>query len=68
MDKINPKNGFLPGLFGRHRGPKTGATPAGADEAMQGPKASSLFMRIPNKPRNHFIAMAGEFVGTFLFL
>lgn len=23
---------------------------------------------LPNKVRNHFIAMAGEFVGTFLFL
>lgn len=23
---------------------------------------------IPNKPRNHLIAMIGEFIGTFLFL
>ena len=70
MDNINPnlKNGFLPGLFGHHRGPRTGATPDGADDKMQGPKPNNFFMRIPNKPRNHFIAMTGEFVGTFLFL
>lgn len=23
---------------------------------------------LPNKPRNHFVAMVGEFIGTFLFL
>ncbi|KAJ9608689.1 Aquaporin-1 [Cladophialophora chaetospira] len=68
MDNIHAKNGFLPGLFGHRRGPKTGATPSGADEAIAGPKPIPFFMRIPNKPRNHFIAMAGEFVGTFLFL
>ncbi|KAH0841284.1 Aquaporin-1 [Fonsecaea pedrosoi] len=69
MDRISPKSGFLPGIFGRRKGKsRTGATPAGEDEKMQGPKPSSFFLRIPNKPRNHFIAMAGEFVGTFLFL
>jgi hypothetical protein len=68
MDNISPKAGFMPGLFGRHRGPKTGATPNGADDKMKAPTPNSFFMRIPNKPRNHFIAMAGEFVGTFLFL
>ena len=68
MDNINGKSGFLPGIFGHHRGPRTGATREGADEKMQGPKPNALFMRIPNKPRNHMIAMAGEFVGTFLFL
>ncbi|OAG40807.1 hypothetical protein AYO21_04884 [Fonsecaea monophora] len=69
MDRISPKSGFLPGIFGRRKGKsRTGATPAGEDEKMQGPKPSSFFLRIPNKSRNHFIAMAGEFVGTFLFL
>ena len=45
---------------------------ASADQSltdnMQGPKASPIFRRIPNKIRNHFIASAAEFVGTFLFL
>lgn len=45
---------------------------ASADQSstdnMQGPKPSPLFRRIPNKIRNHFIASAAEFVGTFLFL
>ncbi|KAI1629005.1 aquaporin rerated protein [Exophiala viscosa] len=72
MDNINAKSGFLPGVFGkgriRNHFNSTGATHAGEDEKMQGPKPLSFFMRIPNKPRNHFIAMAGEFVGTFLFL
>ncbi|KAK4935785.1 Aquaporin-1 [Elasticomyces elasticus] len=72
MDNINAKSGFLPGLFGkgriRNHFNSTGATPHGEDEKMQGPKPISFFMRIPNGPRNHFIAMAGEFVGTFLFL
>lgn len=73
MDNINAKSGFLPGLFGgkgkiRNHFNSTGATPQGEDEKMQGPKPHPLFLRIPNGPRNHFIAMAGEFVGTFLFL
>ncbi|OAP59649.1 hypothetical protein AYL99_06947 [Fonsecaea erecta] len=69
MNNINPKSGFLPGIFGHRKGKsKTGATAPGEDDKMQGPKPVSFFMKIPNKPRNHFIAMAGEFVGTFLFL
>ncbi|KIW35609.1 uncharacterized protein PV07_02295 [Cladophialophora immunda] len=69
MDNIRPKSGFLPGIFGHRKGKsRTGATASGEDEKMKGPQPSSFFMRIPNKPRNHFIAMAGEFVGTFLFL
>ena len=28
----------------------------------------SLFNLLPNRVRNHFVAMLGEFVGTFLFL
>lgn len=74
MDNIRAKSGFLPGLFGHRRGRvktaqnSTGATPDGEDEKMQGPKAHPFCLRIPNGPRNHFVAMAGEFVGTFLFL
>ncbi|KIW15551.1 hypothetical protein PV08_05599 [Exophiala spinifera] len=74
MDNIRAKSGFLPGLFGHRRGRvktaenSTGATPQGEDEKMQGPKAHPFFLRIPNGPRNHFVAMSGEFVGTFLFL
>jgi hypothetical protein len=68
MENLKTRRGFMPGLFGRHDGPRTGATAAGADEKLEGPKTSSFFMRIPNKPRNHIVAMAGEFVGTFLFL
>ncbi len=73
MDNINAQSGFLPGVFGkrgrgRRKGKNTGITPEGEDEKMQGPKPIPFFMRLPNGPRNHFIAMAGEFVGTFLFL
>jgi aquaporin related protein len=31
-------------------------------------KALPLIGRLPNKVRNHFVAMVGEFCGTFLFL
>ncbi|KIW50212.1 hypothetical protein PV05_11822 [Exophiala xenobiotica] len=74
MDNIRARSGFLPGLFGHRRGKirtaenSTGVTPDGEDEKMQGPRAHPFFKRIPNGPRNHFVAMAGEFVGTFLFL
>jgi hypothetical protein len=73
MDNINAKSGFLPGVFGKgrighHKKRNTGITPEGEDEKMEGPKPIPFFMRLPNGPRNHFIAMSGEFVGTFLFL
>lgn len=58
MDKYAETRGFLPGLFGKSD-----------DEAPQKPP---LLMRIaeklPEAPRNHAIAMAGEFAGTFMFL
>jgi hypothetical protein len=75
MDNINAQSGFLPGIFGKngrhphwHRKKNTGVTPAGEDEKMPGPGPANFFMRLPNGVRNHFIAMSGEFVGTFLFL
>jgi aquaporin rerated protein, other eukaryote len=35
---------------------------------MARPKPIAFFKRLPNGARNHFIAMVGEFVGTFFFL
>ncbi|KAF7506325.1 hypothetical protein GJ744_011898 [Endocarpon pusillum] len=35
---------------------------------MAGPKPLPFFKRLPDAVRNHFIAMVGEFIGTFLFL
>jgi len=69
MDSINAKSGFLPGLFGTKR-TRTGVTdPADTEkDKMPGPKPSPIFTRLPSYARNHFVAMAGEFVGTFLFL
>jgi len=32
------------------------------------PKPLTIVQRVPSGPRNHFIAMAAEFVGTFMFL
>ena len=69
MDKINAKSGFLPGLFGKHIRKGTGTSQTTSEsEKRPLPRPTSLFRRLPNAPRNHFIAMAGEFVGTFLFL
>lgn len=67
MDNINAKSGFLPGLFKQKRR-DTGVSDTGDVEKMTTPKPSPFFRRLPNGPRNHFIAMSGEFVGTFLFL
>ena len=68
MDNINAQKGFLPGLFGKPKRNRTGISQASDPEKMATPKATAFFRRLPNGPRNHFIAMAGEFVGTFLFL
>ena len=70
MDNMTAKSGFLPGVR-FNRKPKrvdTGASLPSEKEKMPGPKRSDFMKRLPNGPRNHFIAMAGEFVGTFLFL
>jgi aquaporin related protein len=69
MDKINAKSGFLPGLFGKHIRKGTGISQTTSEsEKRPLPRPTPFFRRLPNAPRNHFIAMAGEFVGTFLFL
>jgi hypothetical protein len=66
MDRISTKQGFLPGLFGRRT--NTGESTSSASGKMKPPGPSGFFRRLPSGPRNHFIAMAGEFVGTFFFL
>jgi hypothetical protein len=69
MDNINARLGFLPGLFGRQKRKGTGISQTTSEsEKMPLPRPVRFFRRLPNGPRNHFIAMAGEFVGTFLFL
>jgi hypothetical protein len=70
MDNLQAKAGFLPGLFsGRSRNKgKVSTTEEPEDDKMPSPKPSPIFTRLPDGIRNHFIAMAGEFVGTFLFL
>lgn len=70
MDNLKVGEGFLPGLFGKKR-PATGGSSSSdsRDGKKKGtPTPNSFLMRIPATPRNHFIAMAAEFVGTFLFL
>lgn len=69
MESIKTKSGFLPGLFGqRKQKDKNTIQQNGDTEKMQKPGPSNFFRRLPDGPRNHFVAMAGEFVGTFLFL
>ncbi|KAL2425983.1 Aquaporin-7 [Exophiala dermatitidis] len=69
MDNLQAKPGFLPGVFHKRgrRGKGKEPTPE-EDEKMPQPKPSRLFTSLPDGTRNHFVAMAGEFVGTFLFL
>jgi len=67
MDNINAKSGFLPGVFGKRKR-NTGISDPTDTEKMRAPGPSQVFTRLPNYIRNHFTAMAGEFVGTFLFL
>ncbi|KAK5938698.1 Aquaporin-1 [Knufia obscura] len=67
MDRLEENRGFLPGLFGR--GKKRSASNGGStSEKKLNPGTWSIVSRVPSRPRNHFIAMAGEFVGTFMFL
>lgn len=68
MDRITSAKGLLPGVFGRR-----GKTPPDKRNGSDTNKTttstrSSPFKMIPNKIRNHFVAMSGEFVGTFMFL
>jgi hypothetical protein len=71
MDNLQAKTGFLPGLF-RPRN-EAGKPLAFSSEKAKKPemadsKPATLLQRLPNGPRNHFVALVGEFCGTFLFL
>jgi len=68
MENIQAKAGFLPGLFGHRKKTETSSLTSEEKREMAGPTPSSFFKRLPNGPRNHFVAMVGEFIGTFLFL
>jgi len=69
MDQWKTQKGFLPGIFpGRRAKRQNTGISSSSDEEKMTPKPSPFFRRLPNGPRNHFIAMSGEFVGTFLFL
>ena len=63
MESLTNTRGFLPGIFGRGSKTKDQST----TEKLT-PGTWSIVSRMPPSARNHFIAMAGEFVGTFLFL
>jgi hypothetical protein len=65
MENIQAKAGFLPGLFPSRK--RTESSSVNSRDRL-GPKPSPFFKRLPNGLRNHFIAMVGEFMGTFLFL
>jgi len=47
---------------------ETGVSSSRETEKRAGPTPSAFIRNLPNGPRNHLIAMVGEFVGTFLFL
>lgn len=66
MDKINADGGFLPGLFGRAK--NVAATMSSSSSKKLEPKPHDFWKKFPEGFRNEFLAMAGEFVGTFMFL
>ena len=73
MDRLEARNGFLPGLLGRGRNnnPRSNtntSTSSAEKEKMQGPGPSPMFKAIPRAVRTEFVAMVGEFIGTFMFL
>lgn len=55
MDNLPTSRGFMPGLFGK------------LDEEKM-PLLTRVMKHIPAATKNHFVAGAGEFVGTFMFL
>lgn len=65
MENLQAKGGFLPGIFPARK--KTASASVNSKD-MAGPKPLPIFKRLPDAARNHFIAMVGEFIGTFLFL
>jgi hypothetical protein len=68
MENIQAKAGFLPGLFGSRKKTESSSMTSKEKKDTPGPKPIPFFQRLPNGPRNHFVAMVGEFIGTFLFL
>lgn len=66
MDRLQESKGFLPGIFRSKK--RSSGTGGSSNEKKLNPGTWSLVTRVPSGPRNHFIAMAGEFVGTFMFL
>ena len=67
MDKLQESAGFLPGLRrGKNQPSDTGASTN--QKKVHPARTWGLVGKIPSGPRNHFIAMSGEFVGTFMFL
>ena len=65
MENLQAKGGFLPGLFPSRKKTESASL---TSKDMAGPKPLPIFKRLPDGVRNHFIAMVGEFIGTFLFL
>ena len=68
MENIQAKYGFLPGVFISRNKTAKSSTISEEQRQMAGPKPIAFFKRLPNGPRNHFVAMVSEFIGTFLFL
>lgn len=65
MERIAAKRGFLPGLLGEKL--LTGSQLEGKHSSHHGHRWD-LLHKLPDAVRTEFVAMAGEFVGTFLFL
>jgi hypothetical protein len=63
MDRLKSTKGLLPGLFGKRN--QNVDTRNGKD-AEKASTYSSPLKSMPARFRNHFVAMAGEFVGTFM--
>lgn len=67
MEKIKAKTAFLPGSS-KPKGKSKVASSPFQDDKLPSRTPVSFLMKIPDGPRNHMIAMLGEFAGTFLFL
>jgi len=67
MEKIKAKTALLPGVS-KPKGKSKFASSPFQDDKIPSPTPVSFLMKIPDGPRNHMIAMLGEFAGTFLFL
>lgn len=68
MDRLTSRKGLLPGLFGNRGQQDVPTTNGHGGKGSTASTRSSPFGMIPRSIRNHFVAMSGEFVGTFMFL